>query len=144
MDQLQLLPEFISNHLFLVGAFVVVLALLIKAEYDSQTSRGFQLDAASAIREMNNEDARILDLRTDAEFAKMHIKGAKQVAESALIDKVEKLGINKTDTILVYCNHGNTSARACRKLIKEGYTNVKNLKGGLTAWQEANLPVTTK
>ena len=144
MDQLQLLPEFIQNHLFLSGAFVVVLAMLVKAEFEHQTSRGFQLDAQNAIRLMNNEDARVLDVRSDAEFARMHIRGARHAPAASASDKLTKLGVNKDDTILVYCNVGNASARVCRTLLKEGYSNVKNLKGGITAWQDANLPVTTK
>jgi len=144
MDQLQLLPEFISNHMFLVGAFVVVLALLVKSEFEHQTSRGFQMEPSNAIREMNNHDAAVIDVRGDAEFSKSHIKGAKNAAPAAVLDKVQSLGINKNDTIVVYCNLGNTSAKVCRMLLKQGYTNVKNLKGGMTAWQDANLPLTTK
>jgi rhodanese-related sulfurtransferase len=74
----------------------------------------------------------------------MHIKGAKHVAAAEVQEKVNSLGLNKTDTILVYCNLGNNSAKVCRTLSRDGYANVKNLKGGLTAWQDANLPVTTK
>ena len=130
--------------LFLVGAFVVVLALLVKAEFEHQTSRGFQLDPGAAIRAMNNDDARIIDVRSDAEFAKTHINGARHIPQASVLEKIGNLGINKNDTIVVYCNVGNTSARVCRMLLKEGYQNVKNLKGGLTAWQDANLPVTSK
>lgn len=144
MDQLQLLPEFVSNHLFLVGAFVVVLALLVKAEFEHQTSRGFQLEPTNAIREMNNHEAMVIDVRSDAEFSRSHIKGAKNIPISNVTEKLANLNVNKNDTIVVYCNVGNTSARACRALLREGYVNVKNLKGGLTAWQDANLPISTK
>lgn len=144
MDQLQLLPEFVSNHLFLVGAFLVVLAMLVKAEFEHQTSRGYQLDPSNAIRTMNNEDARVIDVRSDAEFARGHIKGARHVPASSAIDKMKSLGVDNNESILVYCNHGNTSAKVCRQLRKQGYANVKNLKGGITAWQDANLPVVSK
>ena len=143
MDQLHLLPEFISNHPLLVGAFLVVLAMLIKAEFEHQTCRGYQLDPAGATRAMNN-DARVIDVRSDAEFAKQHIKGAKQVPMSSAVERAKELGYKKDDTIVVYCNTGNTSSSVCRKLRKEGYSNVMNLKGGIVAWQDAKLPTTSK
>lgn len=144
MEQLQLLPEFISNHVFLVGAFVVVLALLIKAEFEHQTSRGFLVDPTNAIRVMNNDDAKVIDVRSDVEYTKSHIKGARHIPAADILEKLKTAGGSKNDAILVYCNVGNQSARVCRALSKEGYTNIKNLKGGLTAWQEANLPVSNK
>jgi rhodanese-related sulfurtransferase len=33
---------------------------------------------------------------------------------------------------------------ACRQLRKEGFTEVYNLRGGILAWQSANLPLTRK
>ena len=143
MDQLHLLPEFVSNHLFLTGGFVLVLALLFKAEFEHQASRAFQLDPGQAIREINN-DAHVIDVRSDAEFARNHIKGAKNLQAASVVEKIENLGIGKDDSIVVYCNVGNTASRSCRQLRDAGYTNVKNIKGGLTAWRDANLPVTTK
>lgn len=141
MEQFQLLPEFISNHPFLVGAFVVVLALLIKAEFEHQTIRKLLVDPVQATRLMNNEDAIVIDVRSDTEYAKGHIRHARHVPASQAVEKVAKLAKSKDDAIIVYCNVGNASARVCRALTREGYTNVKNLKGGLAAWQEANLPV---
>ena len=144
MEQLQLLPEFISNHLILVGAFVLVLMLLVKAEFEHQTGKGFQLDPTNATRLMNAEGTLVIDVRSDAEYAKAHIKGAKNAPQAYVQQKLEKMTDSKNDTILLYCNIGNTSARVCRMLLREGYLNVKNIKGGFVAWQEANLPVSKK
>ncbi len=144
MEQLQLLPEFISNHIILAGAFLVVLAMLVKSEFEHQTSRNFQLEPVNATRAMNNSNTVVIDVRSDKEFADAHIKGAKHIAMSALQDKIKNLSIDKNDTILVYCNTGNQSNKACRMLIREGYSNTKNLKGGIVAWKDANLPVSKK
>ena len=45
-------------------------------------------------------------------------------------------------TIAVYCRSGRRSANAAGKLDGVGYKCV-NLKGGIMAWKEANMPVTT-
>jgi rhodanese-related sulfurtransferase len=83
-------------------------------------------------------------VRSDAEFAKAHIKGAKHVAMADVEARLKSLTSNTDDAVLVYCNTGNISAKVSRMLIRNGYANVKSLKGGLAAWQEANLPVGTK
>ncbi len=136
------LPEFISNNLLLVGALLVVLAMLIKAEYEHQTSRGSQVSPVNAVRVMNQEAAVVLDVRTEAEFNGGHIKGAINLPMSAFNKRLIELEKHKANTILAYCNSGHQSARACRILLKSGFTKVQNISGGVHGWQDANLPLT--
>jgi rhodanese-related sulfurtransferase len=48
---------------------------------------------------------------------------------------------DKTAKIVVYCRSGRMSDIAARILVKEGYTNVFNLPGGMIAWEKAGLPL---
>ena len=84
----------------------------------------------------------VLDVRTAAEFAEGHIQRAILIDQGQR-DFVEKakaaLPTNKT--IAVYCRSGRRSANAAGRLADVGYKCV-NLKGGIIAWQEANMPVT--
>jgi rhodanese-related sulfurtransferase len=136
--------EFAGNHPFLIGAFVVVLIMVIKAELDHQTSRSWQVDPTAAIRLMNNDDALVLDVREAKDFGEGHIKQAQNVPFSALKDKIDSLSNDKSTPILAYCRSGNISGKACRLLKGSGYENVHNLSGGIIGWQDANLPVTKK
>ena len=134
--------EFAGNHPFLIGAFVVVLLMVIKAELDHQTSRAWQMDPTAAIRLMNNDDALVLDVRESKDFGEGHIKQAQNIPFSTLKDKVDSLSSDKSTPILAYCRSGNISGKACRMLKGSGYENVHNRSGGITGWQDANLPVT--
>lgn len=135
------LPEFISNHLFLVGGLVVVLIMTIKAELDHQVCKSFQVSPVNAIRMMNDEDALLLDVRESAEFKKEHIKNAVNIPVSALKDKLEDIKQYKDKSVLAYCRSGVTSAHACKTLKRSGFMKVHNIEGGLHGWQEAKLPL---
>jgi len=83
----------------------------------------------------------ILDVRKADEFAEGHIQGA------ILIDQFQsdfielaKAKLPKDKKIAIYCRSGRRSANAASKLTDVGYKCV-NLKGGILAWKEANMPV---
>lgn len=136
--------EFASNHLLLVGAFVVVLALVVKAEFDHQSGKANQMDPTAAIRLMNNDHAVVLDVREVSDFSKGHIKNAQNVPMSALKSQLDSLDKHKDKPVLAYCRSGHQSGRACRMLKRSGFSNVHNLAGGILNWQDANLPLTKK
>ena len=85
----------------------------------------------------------LLDVRTADEFAEGHLDGALLIdqGESGFVEKV-KAAIPAYRKIAVYCRSGRRSANAAGKLAAEGYSCV-NLKGGIIAWKEAGMPVTT-
>ena len=85
----------------------------------------------------------ILDVRTASEFAEGHIQGAILIDQGQpdFMEKA-KAALPKDKTIAVYCRSGRRSANAAGKLADVGYKCV-NLKGGIIAWKDANMPVTT-
>ena len=89
-----------------------------------------------------NEDALILDVREDKEFAAGHIPKAKHIPLGKLATRIQELDKHKAKPILVTCRSGQRSARACGILKKAGFTTVYNQAGGIIAWERANLPVT--
>ena len=83
----------------------------------------------------------LLDVRTAAEFAEGHIKGAVLIdqGQSGFVEKAKAtLPIDKK--IAVYCRSGRRSANAAGKLADVGYKCV-NLKGGIKVWIDAKKPV---
>ena len=86
----------------------------------------------------------VLDVRTASEFAEGHIKNAINIdyQQSDFHEKA-KATLPLDKKIAVYCRSGRRSAGAAGILGDDGYKLV-NLKGGINAWKEANMPVTTE
>jgi len=83
----------------------------------------------------------ILDVRTPKEWAETGvIPGAVKITLTELNKNLDKLP-PKNRPILVYCKAGARGQYALTYLKLLGYKNVKNLKGGITAWLNAGLPV---
>ncbi len=136
--------EFAGNHLILVSAFVVVLALLIATEINRAT-RGFDdMDPGQLTRLINHEDTLLLDIRTTGEYRQGHILNSRHIPVNELATRMGDLEKRRDAHIVVYCKSGNRSPAACKILKSHGFEKVHNLGGGIIAWQGANLPTTTR
>ena len=75
----------------------------------------------------------LLDARPPAEFEVSHLAAARRVGYDDFT--AEALGpVAKTTPIVVYCSVGYRSEKVGEKLLKAGFTNVRNLYGGLFEW----------
>lgn len=85
----------------------------------------------------------ILDTRQPEEYNTSHLPGARLVDyDNFKIENVE--GIDKDAEVIVYCSVGYRSERIGEKLQKAGFTNVKNLYGGIFGWKNEGLIVVDK
>jgi len=90
---------------------------------------------------INHENAIILDVREAKEYAEGHILNSVHIPLSTLSDKMARLEKYRNQPLIASCLSGSRSGNACRMLKKNGFEKVHNLKGGITAWQNANLPL---
>jgi len=135
--------EFVQNNLMLVGVAVVSGGMLLWQSFGSRLSGFSQVGTAEATR-LINDDALVLDVREDKEWAAGHIPNAKHIPLGELSKRISELEKYKGKPIVVSCRSGHRSASACRTLKKNGFAQAHNLTGGIIAWEQANLPVTTK
>jgi len=84
----------------------------------------------------------ILDVRTPQEFAGEtgHLEGAIPIPVQDLTMRLDELKPFENDTIVVYCRTDNRSRSAASILSENGFTAVR-MRGGISAWRAAELPV---
>ncbi|PWT97096.1 MAG: NADH oxidase [Bacteroidetes bacterium] len=82
------------------------------------------------------EKLNLIDVREPYENAEFNIGGTLYPLgkiQSMQVDDLEEL---KNDEIICYCRSGNRSGQACLILDTLGFTNTKNLAGGMVNWME--------
>lgn len=78
-----------------------------------------------------------IDVRTASEFNSGHIKNAINIDffnPTNFKNSFEKL--DKEKAVYVYCRSGARSQKAARKLLKLGFSQIYDLKGGFIAWSK--------
>ena len=133
--------QFLQDNWMLLALAVVSGAMLLWSFIGGSLSGVEQADTLKATR-LYNDDALVLDVREDKEYASGHIPKAKHIPLGQLASRLQELDKYKGKPILVTCRSGQRSARACGILKKAGFETVYNQAGGIIAWERANLPVT--
>lgn len=133
--------EFTGNHPGLVIAFGVILGLLVWSFLGESISGIKSILPQDATLLINHENAIILDVRQDSEYVNGHIINSIHIPLNNLTTKISSLEKYRNRPIIANCMTGNRSSSACRTLKKHGFEKVYNLKGGVMAWQNANLPL---
>jgi len=136
MDQL---IQFINNHIFLVSTFFVISGLLI---WDFSQNAKNNIDSIKAIELINNKEAIIIDIRSMADYNKGHILNAINIPANSLKTQLNLIQKYKNKPLIVVCRSGAQSSMACKQLHESDFSEVYNLRGGLLAWEGANMPVT--
>ena len=91
----------------------------------------FDLDGHQA-RSLVKDGAKLVDVRTPAEYGGGHIEGAINIPLDQLAGRMTELG-DKAEPIIVYCRSGGRSGKAKQQLQAAGFEEVYNL-GPMTAW----------
>ncbi|MGA7179072.1 MAG: rhodanese-like domain-containing protein [Thiobacillaceae bacterium] len=135
--------EFVQNNLLLVGVALVSGGMLLWQSFGDKISGVSQVGTAEATR-LINDDALVLDVREDKEWAEGHLPNAKHIPLAQLPKRISELDKYKDRPVVVSCRSGHRSASACRTLKKNGFQQAHNLTGGIIAWEQANLPIIKK
>lgn len=136
--------EFALQNWLLFLALFAIVGLLVGGEILRRVRGVSALDAAGALRLINDQDAVIVDIRDAGDYKDGHIPQARHIPFGALQERLGELAKVKDQPIIVYCRSGVTSQSACALFKKHGFTDVHSLNGGLPSWLDAHLPISRK
>ena len=128
------------DNIFLIAVAFVSGAMLVWPLV-RRGGGGPSVNTLEATQMINRQDALVLDVREQAEFAQAHILNSRALPLSQLEARVGDIEKFKDKPVIVYCATGNRSSTAAATLRKRGFSSVFNLSGGFVAWQQAGLPV---
>jgi rhodanese-related sulfurtransferase len=81
----------------------------------------------------------VVDVREPNEFAAVRLDDVVLLPMSSFAARFEELPRDRP--LLLMCAAGSRSAAATAHLLRNGYTDVTNVAGGITDWERAGLPV---
>lgn len=82
------------------------------------------------------ESLHLLDVREPSEHAEFNIGGVLLPLRQIQTMQTDAIDSWKDEEVIVYCRSGNRSGQASLILETAGFSNVKNLTGGMMAWQD--------
>jgi rhodanese-related sulfurtransferase len=82
------------------------------------------------------ESINLIDVREPAEHTEFNIGGTLLPLGKIQSMQVEDIDELKNEELICYCRSGQRSMQACMMLETFGFTNVKNLAGGMLGWKE--------
>ena len=92
-------------------------------------------------RLINKGDPLVYDLRSSAESGAGSIAGALNIQSSSLVKGDSLFKATEEDCVILICSSGTNSSKAAGDLMKQGYTNVNVLSGGIMNWVQSGMPL---
>ncbi len=83
----------------------------------------------------------LVDVREKQETDAGIIPGAKHVPRGFLELRIEEAVPDRSADVVLYCAGGTRSLLAAKTLQEMGYTRVRSMAGGFSAWKDAGLPL---
>lgn len=103
----------------------------------------YAVSASNLNAELSEKTPVIVDIREVSEYETDHIAGSINLPIRTLLQNLDKLPA-QDQAIVIYCASGHRGAFAMSALRLLGYTDVRNIGGGLNAWKKAEFPVSTE
>ena len=130
--------KFILDHIFTVAVAILSGGFLL---FPALMPRGKRANSLEVTQLLNRGKATIVDVRSAEEFAKGHLRDAKNIPLADLSARIGELEKSKARSVVVVCQTGARSDKAVRQLAAAGFSDVVALDGGVAAWQAAGLPI---
>ncbi|AWR87955.1 MULTISPECIES: rhodanese-like domain-containing protein [Thermaceae] len=100
---------------------------------------GYKDVSVQELRAASEPGRVVLDVREPYEYAEGHVPGSTLLPLGQVAARAGQLP--KDAPVYVICRSGNRSVQASRTLAELGFKDVRNVQGGILAWQSAGYPL---
>ena len=104
-----------------------------------KTSNVKNLAPAAVKHQITEGTHTLLDVRTDVEFSEQHVPGSRHIPLDEL--DLECSRLDPSSPLALLCLGGKRATKAAEILSEKGFQDLTVIEGGLTAWNEAGLPL---
>lgn len=113
--------------------YIVFAAVVFFLAWRMMPAKGVKSISTVELKEqLNRKDVQLIDVRTPGEYKARGIHQFKNIPLNTLPSNLDKL--KKDQEVIVICQSGMRSSNACKILVKNGFANVTNVRGGMSAW----------
>lgn len=117
----------------IVMGWIVILLVIGLIVWRTMPAKGVRIAAPEEVKPLLKQKGnQFIDVRTLGEYSGRHVKEFKNIP---LNDLPKRLGeLDQDKPVYVMCQSGMRSGRAASLLMKKGFSEVINVKGGMNAW----------
>jgi len=91
-----------------------------------------EISAEQALERLQEGATVFIDVRDGGSYRRAHIPGASNIGDHNIGDFVARS--DKSEPVIVYCFHGNSSLGGAAHLLEQGFAEVYSMSGGFAAW----------
>jgi rhodanese-related sulfurtransferase len=95
----------------------------------------------TAIQWVNKRNAQIVDIRSVEEYRTGYIANSKHLPLAELDGGIPKLRLDARKPVILVCLSGSRANTAVGKFKKAGFGELACMEGGISAWNQAGLPL---
>ncbi len=119
------------------AAALLLAAIVGSAPAHAEEARSVNVKQAQL---MKGQGALLLDVREADEYASGHAPGSVLIPLGQLDKRLKEIEGFQNKPVVLICRSGRRSAAAAEILRKAGFTDARNVDGGMMAWEKAGLP----
>lgn len=102
------------------------------------------VEHSEAVLWVKNGKGVFVDIRSAADFAGGRIAQSRNIPAAELKNRAAEIDRYREKPVVLVCQNGMLSRRRARELADSGFTQVRAMRGGMSAWLDAQLPVFSK
>ncbi len=121
--------------------FALLSALLAALAWWESRKAGPQVTPQQLSLMVNNENALVLDVRSDKEYRQGHIVNALNIPATGFNDRIKQLDKHRERPLVLVCSVGQQTGNVAKQLRAGGFEKVYRLSGGMAEWSGSQMPV---